>query len=127
MSIFKERSALKSRLRKYITCWGFLRAFCRKLSIYSKYNQYFQICGFMVYMDNFRQNARRKPRHVIYFRNLLFSVRLLSYRTLLRSDNFEKFTYNANMFFQNSLRGTYKYFFICQKCISKNSPTSQIV
>ena len=65
-----KRRTLKSRLRKYITCWRFLHAFCRKFSIYSKYNQYFQICGFMVYMDNFRQNARRKPQHVIYFRNL---------------------------------------------------------
>ena len=75
-----RRRTLKSRLRKYITCWGFLHAFCRKLSIYSKYNQYFQICGYVIYMENFQQHARRKPQHVIYFRNLLFSVRLLSYR-----------------------------------------------
>ena len=72
-----KRSALKSRLRKYITCWGFRRAFGRKLSIYySKYIQYFQICGFEVYMDNFLPNSQSKPQHVIYFRNLLVSANM---------------------------------------------------
>ena len=47
---------------------------------------------------------------IFYICDQLIDAHLLSHKTL-RSDNFEKFTYNANMFFQNSLRGTYKYFF----------------
>ena len=47
---------------------------------------------------------------IFYICDQLIDAHLLSYKTL-RSDNFEKFTYNANMFFQNSLGGTYKYFF----------------
>ena len=45
------------------------------------------------------QNLRRKPYHDIYFLFVLLESFRLSYRTL-KSDNFEKLTYNANMFFQ---------------------------
>ena len=93
-----KRSTLKSRLRKYITWWSFLREFSRKLSIYSLNIQYFKIVGFQLRMDNFLPNARRKLHHVIHFCNLLFSVLLLSYRTL-KSEKISKLTYNANMFF----------------------------
>ena len=47
---------------------------------------------------------------IFYICDKLIDAHILSYKTL-RSDNFEKSTYNANMFFQNSLGGTYKYFF----------------
>ena len=42
---------------------------------------------------------------IFYICDKLIDAHILSYKTL-RSDNFEKITYNAN-----SLRGTYKYFF----------------
>ena len=68
-----------------------------------------------------------KPQQTIHFRNVLFSVSLLSYRTL-KSDNFEKLTYNANMFFQFAKKAHLKMvrlgsnFFGCffiPKCIIK--------
>ena len=46
---------------------------------------------------------------IFYICDQLIDAHILSYKTL-RSDNFEKMTYNANRL-ENSLRGTYKYFF----------------
>ena len=89
---------MKSRWRKYIICWGFVHKFGHKFVTHVESVQYFKICVVSTYEESFWPNLWIEPQHVIYFLHLLFKPRLLSYRTL-KSDNFEKMTYTANMFF----------------------------
>ena len=102
----------------------FFANFGRKTAKYVKSVQCFQVCVFLTYFAVFEQNLRRKPRHVIYFLHVLLKSFRLSYRTL-KSDNFEKLTYNANMFFQFAKKAHLKMprlgpnFFFCRSFIPK--------
>ena len=89
---------MKIRWRKYITCWGSIHKFGQKLSSYVETTHILKYWTLSTCITNLWPNLWTKPQHIIYFLHLLFKPRLLSYRTL-KSDNFEKMTYNANMFF----------------------------
>ena len=85
-------------MKKIYNMLGFCHKFGHKLVIHVESVQYFKICVVSTYEESFWPNLWIEPQHVIHFLHLLFKPRLLSYRTL-KSDNFEKMTYTANMFF----------------------------
>ena len=71
------------------------------------------------------------PPQTIYFWNLLIATVILSYRTL-KSNNFEKLTYNANLKFSKGVGGPQKLFFhkkilhVVFKCLLSPYKTSAL-
>ena len=74
------------------------RILVEKLPNMSKMFNFCQICAFLTYLAIFLPKFSKKTPTWLYFLLVLLECFHLSYRTL-KSDNFEKLTYNANMFF----------------------------
>ena len=112
-----------SRFQKYIVCGVFD----------IPYRWFVLKCGpkgpkppnspFGTYLGTNHQYGRSNTPQTIYFWNLLIETVILSYKTL-KSNNFEKMTYNANLQFSNGWWGVKiqfwgpKYFFMVFRFIS---------
>ena len=67
------------------------------------------------YQRRYHPNGISNTPNHIYFLNPLIETVILSYKTL-KSNNFEKMTYNANLLFSNGLRGS-KFNFWAPICL----------